>query len=210
MNLILLGPQGSGKGTQAEILVEKYGLNYFEAGKILRSIPEIRQTLNRGELVPEEYVRLIAWDFINKHDRNKGFLFDGYPRSVAQYDHLQDMLKKFGKRVDLVINIGIPEEESVRRLSARRMCTKCGEIYNLVTEDKPDGNECAKCGGDLYQREDDKPEAVRRRLEIYRDQTHPVFEKALGEGIGIEVNGMQSILDVAKEIERVINEKVNA
>ena len=200
MNIILLGPQGSGKGTQAELLVTKYGLLHFEAGRVLRSIPEVQDTLNRGELVTDEYVRLIAWDFINKHNKNQGFLFDGYPRSVAQYEHLKDMLMKFGKKLDAVINIEISAEESIRRLSGRRTCTKCGETYNVITADQPKGERCDKCGGVLVQRADDQPEAVKRRLEIYRQQTHAVFEKAVREGIGFEVSGEQAIADIHDQI----------
>ena len=116
MNIILLGPQGSGKGTQAEILIKEFGLHHFEAGKILRSIAnsdnphalEVKRALTSGNLVPDELVRLIAWDFINKH-KNAGFIFDGYPRSVAQYEQLKDMLARFGQKIDYVLNIEISE-----------------------------------------------------------------------------------------------------
>ncbi|MEK7101404.1 MAG: nucleoside monophosphate kinase, partial [Patescibacteria group bacterium] len=176
MNIMIMGPQGSGKGTQAELLIKKFGLQHFEAGKILRSIAAsdnqhaeaIKTALNSGNLVPDELVRLIAWDFINKH-KNGGFVFDGYPRSVAQYEQLKDMLARFGQKINYVINIGISEDESIRRLSARRQCAGCGEIYNLITEPPTcDHNR-------LIQREDDKPEAIKKRLEIYHQQSHPVF-----------------------------------
>ncbi len=207
MNVILLGPQGSGKGTQAELIKEKFHLNHFEAGKILRSIANsdnpnakvIKSSLSSGTLVPDELVRLIAWDFINKHDRNTGFIFDGYPRSISQYEHLQDMLMRFGKKIDVVINIEISKEESIKRLSSRRTCEKCGEVYNLITN-PPKDNRC-KCGGNLFQREDDKPQAIERRLQIYRETTHLVFQRALSEGIGIEINGQQPIETIFKNIE---------
>ncbi len=175
MNLILLGPQGSGKGTQAELLVKKYGLKHFEAGKILRSMddPIVKEALNSGRLVPDEYIRQIAWDFINKNGDGQGFLFDGYPRHLPQYEQLKEMLTYCGKKIDVVINIEISAEESVKRLSARRV---------------------------LENRDDDQPEAIKRRLEIYRQQTHPVFEKAVSEGIGVEINGEQSIEKVHQDI----------
>ncbi len=186
MNIILLGPQGSGKGTQAELLVEKFGFNHFEAGKILRSIANsdnpnavaVKQALDSGGLVPDELVRTIAWDFISKQDKSKGFIFDGYPRSVDQYEHLKDMLAKIGQKIDHVINLEIPESETIRRLSARRTYVS----------------------GKLVQRDDDKPEAIQRRLAIYRSQTHPVFERAVSEGVGIEIDGLRTIAVINQDI----------
>jgi len=206
MNIILLGPQGSGKGTQAELLAEEFGFNHFEAGKILRSIASsnnpkaaaVKLAIDGGGLVPDELIRLIAWDFISKHTPAKGFLFDGYPRSVDQYEHLKDMLARSGQKIDWVINLEIPESETIHRLSARRTCNKCGEVYNLITNPPP-GSKC-KCGGELVQRDDDKPEAIQRRLTIYRSQTHPVFERAVAEGIGIEIDGLRSITVIHQDI----------
>src|SRR3989344_3437807 len=173
MNLVILGPQGSGKGTQAELLISKYGMNYVDMGRILRSVHQLKEFVDKGELVPDELVRTIAWDHINKQDKSKGFLFDGYPRSVPQYEYLQDMLRRFGKKIDKVIWLDISEVESIRRLSARRTCEKCG--------------------GKLAQRKDDTPEAIKRRLQLYHEQTHPILEKARGEGILLEVNGERAI-----------------
>ncbi len=211
MNIVLLGPQGSGKGTQADLLVQKYGLIHYEAGKILRSIAlsdnphslRVKQALESGNLVPDELVRLIAWDFINKHDRNKGFIFDGYPRSIAQFDHLEDMLCKFGKKIDLVLNIEISREESIRRLAARRTCEKCGEVYSLILN--PPASDKCKCGGALIQRSDDTPEAISHRLDIYRDSTHPVFLKAVRQGVGYEINGERPITEIHQSIVSIIN-----
>lgn len=208
MNLLILGPQGSGKGTQANLLAERKNYIHLEMGRILRSIAGsnnqyadvVRETLNKGELVADEYTRLIAWDFINKHDpKTTSFIFEGYPRSLAQYEHLKDMLRKFGKGLTAVINIEISEQETVRRLSARRTCEKCGEVYNLITNPSPELGKC-KCGGNLTQREDDKPEAVKKRIQIYRKQTHPVFEKAQQEGIGWEIGGEKPIEDIYRNI----------
>lgn len=193
MNLILLGPQGSGKGTQAELLVQKYGWNYVEMGKILRSMPEVKESIDKGELVPDEYVRQIAWDHINRQDKEKGFLFDGYPRSLEQYKYLEDMLRKFGKKIDWVIYLYISPEESVRRLSARRTCEKCGEIYNLITNPPKNPEVCDKCGGKLTQREDDQPEAIKRRLELFNQRTKPILEKARAEHVLLEVDGERQI-----------------
>ena len=208
MNLILLGPQGSGKGTQAELLVQKYGLNYVEMGKILRSIAEsdnqyakiVKEMIDKGELVPDEYVRLIAWDHINKQDKEKGWLFDGYPRSLEQYEYLEDMLRKFGKKIDWVVYLFISPEESIRRLSARRTCEKCGEIFNLVTNPPKNPEICDKCGGRLGQREDDQPGAIKRRLELFNERTKPILEKARQENILMEVNGERPIEQIHEVI----------
>ena len=193
MNVIIAGPQACGKGTQARLLSEKYGWLHFEMGKILRSIPKISKTLNSGSLVSDELVRLISWDFIKKH-HDQGIVFEGYPRSLAQYEHLQDMLKKFNKRIDVLISITIPEEESIKRMSARRTCVRCGRVYSLGEAQK------CECGGELTLREDDKPEAIKRRLQIYHDQTRPVFERAKAEGIAIEIDGMHPIAEVHEMI----------
>lgn len=212
MNILLLGPQGSGKGTQAELLIKNFGFNHFEAGKVLRSIATstnpnaitIRETLDKGGLVPDEFVRLIAWDYISKHDKTHGFLFDGYPRSVFQYNHLKDMLARFGQKIDLVIDIEITEAETIKRLSSRRICTKCGEVYNLLTN-PPKTEHCDKCGGELILREDDTPTAIQRRLGIYRAQTHPVFVQAQAEGVGVEIDGMRSIEAIYADIAKLIH-----
>ena len=213
-NIILLGPQGSGKGTQAQLLVDKFGFNHFEAGQILRSIANsanpnaamIKQAIDGGGLVPDELVRLIAWDFISKHPQGNGFIFDGYPRSVDQYEHLKDMLAKSGRKITSVINLEIPEAETIRRLSARRTCPKCGEVYNLITNppssktSEGQALKCDKCGGELIQRDDDQPEAIQRRLAIYRSRTHPVFARAVAEGLGIEIDGLRPIAVIHQDI----------
>lgn len=204
MKIIIQGPQACGKGTQARLLAQKYGWMHFEMGKILRSIvhsdnpyaSKIKDTLNSGGLVPDELVRLIAWDFVKKN-YTKGIVFEGYPRSLAQYEHLQEMLKKFNKRIDALISIDIPEAESIARMSDRRTCVKCGRVYSLSV----DGNltNC-ECGGELVLREDDKPEAIKKRLQIYHQQTRHVFEKAKAEGIAIEIDGMHPIAEVHEKI----------
>lgn len=208
MNLLILGPQGSGKGTQAQMLTDKFGFYHLEMGNILRSVSKsdnkyakvVSETINNGNLVPDEYVRLIAWDHINQyHGKVKGFIFEGYPRSVAQYEHVEDMLRKFGDRLDKVILVNISEDESVKRLSSRLTCLKCGRVYNTVTAPPPSNGSC-ECGGELVQREDDKPEAIKRRLQIYRTQTAHIIERASEEGLLLEINGEQPIETIHQEI----------
>lgn len=205
MNVVILGPQGSGKGTQAEMLVKKYEFNYIEMGNILRSIANsknkfaeiVKEAMNRGEKVSDEFAQKIAWDHINKTDKSRGFLFDGYPRGLTQYENLEDMLKKFGQVIDKVVYIQIPDDEVVRRLAARRTCSNCGNIYNLITNPPPLEEKCL-CGGKLLQREDDKPDAIKKRLVW--GKTVDVKERAKQEGILIEINGERAIEDIHKEI----------
>jgi adenylate kinase len=208
MNLVILGPQGSGKGTQAEMLADKYGYNYIEMGKILRSVANsdnkyaqvVREAMNRGVLVPDEFFRLILWDHVKKSDKAKGFIFDGFPRSHPQYEQLIDMLMKFGEKLDKMILITISEEETIRRLSARRTCKKCGRVFNLLTNKPHKDNKCDECGGDLYQREDDKEEAIKKRLETYEKETSGVIEEGRKAKILLEINGERPIEEIYKEI----------
>lgn len=207
MNLVILGPQGSGKGTQAELLMHKFDLNRFEAGKIFRNIAdsdkpyaaEVKAAIDQGQLAPDKYTQAITEEFLEKHQNGKGFIFDGNPRTLEQYKWFKEMMAKYQQKIDWIINIEISEAETIKRLSARRTCAKCGEVYNLITN-PPQGTACDKCGGVLEQREDDKPEAIKSRLNIYRTQTHPVFEQALAEGIGFEVNGEQPIAAIQEQI----------
>jgi adenylate kinase len=207
MNIIFLGPQGSGKGTQAELLAHKFGLNQIEMGEILRSIASsdnkyakpVRDAMTKGQLVPDEFFRLVLWDHINKCDHSRGFIFDGFPRNLIQYGQLKDMLMRFGMKVDRVILIDIREEETIRRLSARRTCRKCGRVYNLITNPPKNDGKCS-CGGELYQRDDDTPEATRTRLTTYREMTTPVIEEAKKDGALLEINGEKPIEEIHREI----------
>ncbi len=194
--------------------MKKFNLNRFEAGKIFRSIAasdrpyanEVKSFIDQGQLVPEEYTKLITQEFLEKHQNGQGFIFDGNPRTLSQYEWFKEMLAKYNQKIDWVINIEISEAETIKRLTARRTCVKCGEVYNLLTNPPPpaasegQAPRCGKCGGELLHRTDDKPEAIKSRLNIYRTQTHPVFEKAVSEGIGFEVNGEQPIETIHQEI----------
>jgi adenylate kinase len=170
----------------------------------------VNDALVSGSLVPDEFVRLIGWDFISKHKNDtKGFIFEGYPRSESQYKHLQEMLKATGKKLDFVILINIPEEETTKRLSDRETCEKCGEVFNSSSRKPEQIDICNVCGGRLVRRKDDQPDAIKKRLEIFWQQTKPIFEMAKTEGIGIEIDGMKSIQDVNKEIKRRIYNEEN-
>lgn len=206
MNLVILGPQGSGKGTQAEMLVKKYGFTHVETGEILRQMAasdhpwnnRIRKMLNEGVLVSDDILSVILKDYLSSNHPN-GFLFDGTPRNFEQYKLMNELLSQKGEKFDKVIFLKIPEEETVRRLSSRRKCEKCGKVYNLVTDPPPGGSRC-ECRGELIHREDDFPDAIKKRLSAFWESTTKVIDAAKAEGILIEINGDQPIENIHKEI----------
>ncbi len=212
MNIILLGPPGGGKGTQAKRIVEKYGIPHIATGDILRDAvakgtelgKKAKEYMERGELVPDEIVIGIVKERIKKPDCEKGFLLDGFPRTINQAEALDDMLKELGKKIDAVIYIDVPEDEVVKRISYRRSCRKCGAVYNLIYSPPKEDNKCDKCGGELYQRDDDKEEVVRQRFKVYMENTAPLIEYYEKRGILYRVDGTKSIDDVWQQIDEVL------
>jgi adenylate kinase len=211
MNLLLLGPQGSGKGTQAKLLITSFGFYYIESGGILREAAKTNQTIDRlinkeGKLLPDDITFSLIMKKIEKEKPQRdGILFDGFPRSIAQYQLLSDWLKGSGKKIDLAILIDISEEVSISRLSGRRVCARCGKIWNVVTSPKPPAPDRCDCSGDLIQREDDKPKAIRVRLKEYHDVTGPLVEMLDDQGILFRVGGEGPIDLIQAEIAKVIN-----
>jgi adenylate kinase len=209
MNIVLLGQQGSGKGTQAKYLTEKLNLFYFETGKFLRNLaktdPVIDDLINKqGVLVPDQQIfdNIIKFFRENKVDLGN-VLFDGFPRNVSQYEILKSWLAISDKQIDLVIFLNISDEETVRRLSARRVCAKCGETFNLITNPPTQAHE-NECGGEMTQRPDDTPEAIKKRLAVYHRETEPLLEIFREEGILKEVDGTPDIPEVWTSIEKII------
>lgn len=206
MNILLIGPQGSGKGTQAEKLVEKSGLFYIEMGGILREAAKANPTIDRlinieGKLVPDNVALSLVIEKIEKENSTKdNILFDGFPRSIAQFDMLSAWLLESGKKINIAILIDIPDEESVKRLSARRKCGKCGKIWNLVTQPKPPSENKCECGGDLVQRKDDTPEVIKERLSAYHLTTDKLVSLLEQKGVLLKIDGTKSIDDVTKDI----------
>lgn len=208
MNIIILGPQASGKGTQARLLSGKLGLFYFESGSFLRekakSNPRIDEIINkRGQLLPDEETFNLVRDFLKeKVPTLNNFILDGYPRSLKQYQLLADWLYKEGKKIDLAILLTISDKEAVRRLSARVVCERCGTVYNLITNPPPDGK--CKCGGNLVQRPDDKPEAIEKRLQAYHEVTVPLTNVLKKEGILVEVDGERPIKVISTDLLKIV------
>ena len=212
MNLILLGPPGAGKGTQAKMIVEKYGIPQIATGDILREAVakgtelgrKAKEYMDRGELVPDEVVIGIVKERLSQPDCEKGFILDGFPRTVRQAEALDEMLDEMGRKLDAVISIEVPEEEIVKRIVYRRICKQCGAVYNLIYNPPKVNGKCDKCGGELYQRDDDKEDVVRERYRVYKEQTEPLKEYYRKTGILYEVDGTKSIEEVFDEIDSIL------
>lgn len=208
MNLIIFGPQGSGKGTQAKLLAEKFGLVHLEMGAVLRKKTEentnegrsLGELLNKGELAPSEIVLGIVENYLTTANLEKGIIFEGFPRSSVQLYPFQKMLDDVSSLIDKVIVLQISEKETVRRLSARRICSSCGAIYNLLTQPPKNEEKCDNCGSGLEQRGDETPKTIERRLKIYEQQTGEVINFYRKKGLVIDINGEQPIETIHKEI----------
>ena len=189
MNLILLGPPGAGKGTQAQRMVDRYHSPQISTGDILRaavkeSTPlgmKAKGFMDQGQLVPDEIVIGIIEERMKAKDCNLGFILDGFPRTIPQAEALQPILTKIGKKIDHVINIEVDPEELVRRLTGRRTCKNCGAMFHLLFQLPKKEGICDRCGGTLYQRADDKEETIRTRLKEYEKQTAPLIQYYQGK-----------------------------
>lgn len=200
MNILLIGPQGSGKGTQARLLVEKLGFYYFESGSFLREISQknevVRKMLSEGTFVPDEEMVSYVTAYLDGKGIYDNILFDGFPRSITQYNFLKSWLKEKNVSLNLVIILEISEEETVRRLSARRSDPRTGKIYNLITDPPP-----ADINKDLLVlRDDDKPEAIKKRLGWYKEQVIPLISELKKEVKVVEINGERPIDEIQKEL----------
>jgi len=208
MNVIIMGPPGSGKGTQGKLIAEKYHIPQISTGDILREVVnngsvlglKARAYMAKGEFVPDEVVNGIVEDQLMQQNHRKGFLLDGFPRTVAQAEALERMLGKRGLAIDHVINIEIEMEELINRLRGRRTCTRCGAMFHLLFNPPKKEEICDTCGGSLYQRDDDKEETIRSRLDIYSHQTRPVIQYYASQGLLRSVDGVGNIGDIFHRI----------
>ncbi len=214
MNLIIIGPPGSGKGTQGGLVAKRYHVPQISTGDILREAVRNGSVLGlkakacmvRGGLVPDEVVIGIIEDRLIQRDCRKGFLLDGFPRTVAQAEALERMLGKRGLALDHVINIEIEMEELIRRLRGRRTCSRCGAMYHLLSNPPKKEGVCDQCGGSLYERDDDKEETIRSRLDVYSQQTEPVIQYYATQGLVRSINGIGHIDDIFFRILEAIEE----
>jgi len=210
LKLALFGPQGSGKGTQAEMLAKKYNLQVLSTGDIFRNeikkqteLGKLAESLiNGGRLVPDEITNKIVLGELAKEKYKNGFILDGYPRNMDQLTYLE---KNVG--LDLAIELAINDEEVVKRLASRRVCSKCGAIYNISNKPPRKEGVCDLCGGKIEAREDDKPEAIKKRLAIYHGETESILKYYSGKGKLKRVSGASSIEKVFEEIARGLEEK---
>jgi len=204
MRFILLGPPGAGKGTQAERLAKKYGIPHIATGEILRqNIRErtksgviAKSYMDRGELVPDQILIGIIRDRLSSPDCSKGFILDGFPRTETQADALSSILHRLNQKLDGMINLEVPQEEVIARLSGRRVCRSCGANYHTRFNPPKEEGKCDKCGGQLYQRDDDKEEAIQNRLRVYNRQTEPLINYYKKAGLLIPVDGAKEISTV--------------
>lgn len=207
MRIVLLGAPGAGKGTQAELIVEKYRIPHISTGDILRAAVKQGTQLGRlaesymtkGELVPDEVVIGIVAERIQDPDCANGFLLDGFPRTVAQAEALDKVLKERHQELDAVLSLEVDEDEVVRRLSSRRVCQGCGKIH--IASGETEEKACEACGGQLITRADDQPEAIKRRLQVYRDQTEPLVDYYRNAGI---LKGIPATGTVEEVFQRVV------
>lgn len=216
MNIILMGPPGAGKGTQAAKLVEKYGLKQISTGDLFRkAIKEetkygviAKYFISFGYLVPDDFTIQMVEEYlqenINSEEFKNGFILDGFPRTIVQARKLQDICDMFNFKIDAVINLDIPEDVLVKRLSGRRTCVDCGKSYHIVYNAPKQEGVCDVCGGELQQRADESEEAVQVRIDTYNKQTKPLIDYYNMKDELININGDQSMDAVTNDIYKIL------
>lgn len=208
MRIVLLGAPGAGKGTLAKDLVKLIGVPHISTGDMFREAvasgselgKQVEQIMKSGALVPDEIVNELVKERISKADCRDGFIFDGYPRTVQQAHAFDEMLKEMGQKIDAVIYLKVSEDVAVRRLTSRRICPRCGKIYNLLSMPPKNDEVCDDCGVKLIQRDDDKEDVVRNRFKVYSNQTAPLIDYYKSKDVLIEID--------AEEDHRIVVEKV--
>jgi len=207
-----MGLPGAGKGTQAEKIVEKYGIPHISTGDMFRAAMkegtelglQAKSFMDKGELVPDEVTIGIVRERLSKDDCQKGFLLDGFPRTVPQADALENLLVDLNRKIDYVINIDVDKSILMERLTGRRICKNCGATYHLVFNPPAKVDTCDRCGGELYQRADDNAETVQNRLEVNIKQSKPLLDFYEVQGYLRTIDGQQDINKVFVEIEQLL------
>ncbi|MCC6176730.1 MAG: adenylate kinase [Chloroflexi bacterium] len=204
MNVVLMGPPGAGKGTQAGTVARLIGVAHVASGDLLREAVKngteygrlAQAYMDRGDLVPDEITVAMVISRLHQPDGRNGFILDGFPRTVSQAKALDELLEQQGKRIDVVLNLVVPRAELLARLSGRWLCRNCHASYHMLLNPPASDGVCDRCGGELFQREDDKEETARHRLDVYDRDTRPVLEYYRSRGILHEVRGDRPVAEV--------------
>ncbi len=213
MKIIMLGAPGAGKGTQAKMLSEKYDIPHISTGDIFRANiknntelgKKAKSYMDAGQLVPDELVVDLVVDRIKAKDCFKGFILDGFPRTIPQAEALDYALNNQNEKIDYAINVDVPDEDIIERMSGRRACVGCGATYHLVYNPTKKEGICDVCGEKLILRDDDKPETVKKRLQVYHEQTQPLIDHYEKKGALLTVDGTQDIKVVFEDITKVLD-----
>ena len=212
MNLLIIGAPGAGKGTMSDLLINTYHLVHVSTGDMLRAAVKAgtpvglkaQEYMNKGALVPDEVIHDIIVERLSKDDIKAGFLFDGYPRTIAQAQDLDLILKEIGLKIDAVINLNIEDDELIKRITGRRLCPTCGEIFNIYYKAPAKESVCDKCGAELITRKDDNLESLTVRLQEYHKNTQPVIEYYEKAGLVANVDAKQGVDEVFGDIRKLL------
>ena len=214
MKIIMLGAPGAGKGTQAKMIAEKCGIPHISTGDIFRANikngtelgAKAKEYMDKGLLVPDELVCDLVVDRIQQADCEKGYILDGFPRTIPQAEALENALNAIEQKLDYAIDIDVPDETIINRMSGRRACVGCGATYHVVFNPTKVEGKCDVCGESLILRDDDKPETVKKRLDVYHTQTQPLIDFYSARKVLVEVDGTQSMDKVFEDIMKILGE----
>lgn len=212
MKIIMLGAPGAGKGTQAKQIADQYGIPHISTGDIFRANikngtelgQKAKQYMDQGLLVPDELTCDLVMDRIQQEDCKNGFVLDGFPRTIPQAEALTEALNRINETMDYAIDVDVPDESIVSRMSGRRACLNCGATYHIVSIPTKVEGICDRCGSEVVLRDDDKPETVQKRLSVYHEQTQPLIDYYKNEGVLAEVDGTLDMEDVFQAIVKIL------
>ncbi len=212
MKIIMLGAPGAGKGTQAKMIADRYSIPHISTGDIFRANikngtelgKKAKEYMDQGLLVPDELVCDLVVDRVQQPDCEKGYVLDGFPRTIPQAESLDAALEKLGTAVEYAINVDVPDENIVRRMSGRRACVACGATYHIEHIPPKKEGICDRCGSELILRDDDKPETVTRRLDVYHNQTQPLIDYYTAKQILVDVDGTKNMDEVFSDIVKIL------